>query len=188
MYLVSSIVPYFIVGLMAAAGVFGMFMLVEGFFVIRDNLPKYWIWAYYLAFHTYSFDAFMYNEVRKNNRFSFQHSVWFLLRIVWGVNFQWNLRRFQCESQRQVHSEGLQHGERQQSKKDPFLIWVELRNWGGSFCFFLRQEICLCLQGWLSHIGLDSMCGWRYSIRERDRALLVISATYFFFSSCLHTI
>ncbi len=30
MYLISSIVPYFIVGLMAAAGVFGIFMLIEG--------------------------------------------------------------------------------------------------------------------------------------------------------------
>lgn len=62
MLVISAIVPYYIVGMALGAGVFGMFMLCEGFFLLRDNIPPYWIWAYYSGFHTYSFEMFMKNE------------------------------------------------------------------------------------------------------------------------------
>ena len=29
---------------------------------IKDDIPAYFIWGYYIAFHTYSFRAFMVNE------------------------------------------------------------------------------------------------------------------------------
>ena len=39
-----------------------MFMLCEGFFQLSSNLPKYWIWGYYMGFHTYTFEMFMWTE------------------------------------------------------------------------------------------------------------------------------
>jgi hypothetical protein len=37
-------------------------MLVEGFFIVKDDIPPWFIWVHYLAFHTYIFRAFMANE------------------------------------------------------------------------------------------------------------------------------
>jgi len=62
MLVLSAIVPVYIIGMALGAGVFGMFMLTEGFFVILKNLPKWYIWSYYIGFHTYTFEMFMYNE------------------------------------------------------------------------------------------------------------------------------
>ena len=61
-HLISACVPFFIIGLVAAAGIYGGFMLTEGFFLIKSNIPPWWIWMYYIGFHTYSFESFMYNE------------------------------------------------------------------------------------------------------------------------------
>ena len=75
-HLVSALVPFFIIGLVAAAGIYGAhrcasrrhspppggFMLTEGFFLIKSNIPGWWVWMYYIGFHTYSFESFMYNE------------------------------------------------------------------------------------------------------------------------------
>ena len=33
------------------AGLFGMYMLLCGFFVRASNIPDYWIWFHYLVFH-----------------------------------------------------------------------------------------------------------------------------------------
>ena len=43
-------------------GVFGFFMLCEGFFIVKDDIPVYFIWGHYMAFHTYVFRGFMANE------------------------------------------------------------------------------------------------------------------------------
>ncbi|KAJ0399244.1 hypothetical protein P43SY_007092 [Pythium insidiosum] len=50
--------PHYIIGIALGAGIFGMFMLCEGFMVPRDSIPDYWIWGYYIAFHSYSFETF----------------------------------------------------------------------------------------------------------------------------------
>ncbi|KAE8971216.1 hypothetical protein PR003_g28135 [Phytophthora rubi] len=39
-----------------------MFMLCEGFMVPRDSIPDYWLWGYYLAFHSYSFESFVFKQ------------------------------------------------------------------------------------------------------------------------------
>jgi ABC-type multidrug transport system permease subunit len=62
MLVLSALIPIYIIGMALGAGIFGLFMLAEGFFVLKDNIPDYWIWAYYIAFHTYSFEMFMYTE------------------------------------------------------------------------------------------------------------------------------
>lgn len=45
--------PHYIIGIALGSGIFGLFMLCEGFFILRDDIPDYWIGAYYAAFHTY---------------------------------------------------------------------------------------------------------------------------------------
>ena len=62
MSVMAALVPHYIIGMALGAGVFGMFMLMEGFFVQPADIKPWWIWAYYIGFHTYSFRAFMVNE------------------------------------------------------------------------------------------------------------------------------
>ncbi|XP_075247722.1 uncharacterized protein LOC142340861 isoform X2 [Convolutriloba macropyga] len=62
MHVLSASTPHYIIGIALGAGFFGMFMLAEGFMVPKDAIPGWWIWAHYIAFHTYSFRSFMYNQ------------------------------------------------------------------------------------------------------------------------------
>lgn len=62
MSFLASLVPYYIIAMAFGAGAFGLFMLCCGFFVLRDNIPDWFIWGYYIAFHTYSFELFMWSE------------------------------------------------------------------------------------------------------------------------------
>lgn len=62
MHVIGAAVPHYIIGIALGAGIYGMFMLCEGFMVPRDTIPGYWIWAYYIAFHSYSFKSFVYDH------------------------------------------------------------------------------------------------------------------------------
>ncbi|KAG7388091.1 hypothetical protein PHYBOEH_008016 [Phytophthora boehmeriae] len=62
MHVIGAAVPHYIIGIALGAGVYGMFMLCEGFMVPRDTIPDYWIWGHYIAFHSYSFKAFVYDH------------------------------------------------------------------------------------------------------------------------------
>ncbi|TMW64530.1 hypothetical protein Poli38472_011410 [Pythium oligandrum] len=68
MHVIAAAVPHYIIGIALGAGIFGMFMLCEGFMVPRKAIPHYWIWGYYLAFHSYSFESFMYKHLSTKNR------------------------------------------------------------------------------------------------------------------------
>lgn len=48
MSVMAAVVPHYIIGMALGAGVFGMFMLMEGFFAQPDDIPLYWRWAYYV--------------------------------------------------------------------------------------------------------------------------------------------
>ena len=37
------------------------------FIIMLMVAHSYWIWGYYIGFHTYSFEIFMYNEFRNNS-------------------------------------------------------------------------------------------------------------------------
>ncbi|CAI5723738.1 unnamed protein product [Hyaloperonospora brassicae] len=62
MHVIGAAVPHYIIGIALGAGVFGMFMLCEGFMVPRESIPSYWIWGYYMAFHSYSFESFVFKQ------------------------------------------------------------------------------------------------------------------------------
>jgi energy-coupling factor transporter ATP-binding protein EcfA2 len=67
MCLISALIPYYIIGIAFGAGIFGMFMLVEGF--MKINIPLYFKWLQIMAFHTYSFRTFMFNEFSSIEKF-----------------------------------------------------------------------------------------------------------------------
>jgi len=60
--LVSHIVPHFIIGIALIAGLYGMFMLLPGFVIVPSEFPSWLGWTYNIAFHTYSWRSFMFNE------------------------------------------------------------------------------------------------------------------------------
>lgn len=62
MRLIGALVPHYIIGITLAAGLYGLFMVCEGVMVPKKAIPDYWIWVYYMAFHSYSFRSFMYGE------------------------------------------------------------------------------------------------------------------------------
>ncbi|KAE8993591.1 hypothetical protein PR003_g22542 [Phytophthora rubi] len=76
MHLLGAAVPHYIMGIALGAGLFGMFMLCEGFMVPFTAIPAYWKWGYYLAFHTYSFESFMYEHFSQENT----EEAWDLLK------------------------------------------------------------------------------------------------------------
>mmetsp|Transcript_3510 Transcript_3510/g.7377 ORF Transcript_3510/g.7377 Transcript_3510/m.7377 type:complete len:602 (-) Transcript_3510:491-2296(-) len=62
MCLIGAIVPHYIIGIAFGAGLYGMFMLCEGAFKVKNDIPPWFIWVHYLGFHTYSYRIFMWNE------------------------------------------------------------------------------------------------------------------------------
>ena len=69
MMAIAAIVPHFLMGIAAGAGILGMFMLVCGFFQPVAQLPAP-VWRYpmhYLSFHSYAFGGFMQNQFKNTN-------------------------------------------------------------------------------------------------------------------------
>lgn len=62
--LVSHVVPHFVIGMAMIAGLFGFFMLFQGFMIVPSDFPDWLRWTYNIAFHTYSWRSFMYTEFK----------------------------------------------------------------------------------------------------------------------------
>ena len=60
--LVSHVVPHFVIGMAMVAGLYGFFMLFQGFMLVPSLFPLWLKWTYHVAFHTYSWRTFMFNE------------------------------------------------------------------------------------------------------------------------------
>jgi hypothetical protein len=68
--LVSHVVPHFIIGMALLSGVFGFFMLFQGFMLVPSEFPNWLRWVYNVAFHTYSWRTFMVTEFRGEKNFT----------------------------------------------------------------------------------------------------------------------
>lgn len=68
--LFSLLVPHYIIGMALVAGSYGMFMLCQGYMIVKSKIPDYLIWGHYISFHTYSFKSFMHNEFNDITAFS----------------------------------------------------------------------------------------------------------------------
>jgi ABC-type multidrug transport system ATPase subunit len=68
--LISHVVPHFIIGMALLAGMFGFFMLFQGFMLVPSEFPNWLGWVYYIAFHTYSWRTFMVTEFRDEKVFT----------------------------------------------------------------------------------------------------------------------
>ncbi|KAF3786568.1 ABC transporter G family member 5 [Nymphaea thermarum] len=58
----SALASNFIIGNSVIAGVMGSFFLFSGYFISKDQIPRYWIFMHYISLFKYPFEAFMVNE------------------------------------------------------------------------------------------------------------------------------
>ncbi|KAF4354338.1 hypothetical protein F8388_023000 [Cannabis sativa] len=58
----SALVPNFITGMTLVAGIMGSFFLFSGYFITKEDLPRYWIFMHYLSLFKYPFECFIINE------------------------------------------------------------------------------------------------------------------------------
>ena len=58
----SALVPNFIIGTSMIAGLMGSFFLFSGYFISKEDTPRYWIFMHYLSLFKYPFECFMINE------------------------------------------------------------------------------------------------------------------------------
>nr|CAG8463766.1 2166_t:CDS:2 [Entrophospora candida] len=59
---ISALIPIFVASLTIVAFANGFFMVVEGYFVRRDAIPKLWKWAHYIDYQKYAFEAIIKND------------------------------------------------------------------------------------------------------------------------------
>ncbi|CAG8572497.1 19771_t:CDS:1, partial [Racocetra persica] len=59
---ISAVIPIFVAALTLVAFANGFFMVVEGFFVRRDKIPKALKWAHYLDYQKWAFEAIIQND------------------------------------------------------------------------------------------------------------------------------
>ncbi|CAG8492709.1 17935_t:CDS:2 [Acaulospora morrowiae] len=59
---ISVCIPIFVAALALAAFANGFFMVVEGYFVRRDSIPKGWKWAHYIDYQKYAFEGIIHND------------------------------------------------------------------------------------------------------------------------------
>ncbi|KAL7711478.1 ABC transporter [Entamoeba marina] len=61
-YLIGSISPNVLIAQIIAPLILIVFMVFSGFFILKDDIPPYWIWAYYISYLRYSFNILMINQ------------------------------------------------------------------------------------------------------------------------------
>ena len=67
--MVSHVVPHFVIGMALLAGLYGLFMLVQGFMLVPSNFPDWLYWLYFTGPQTYAWRTFMVSEFRGSETF-----------------------------------------------------------------------------------------------------------------------
>lgn len=62
--MVSHVVPHFVIGMAVLAGLYGFFMLFQGFMLVPSDFPEWLSWVYYIGPQTYAWRTFMVSEFR----------------------------------------------------------------------------------------------------------------------------
>lgn len=60
---ISALIPIFVAALAIVSFMNGFFMIVEGFFIRYENLPRFWIWGHYWAYHKYGLEGMIKNDL-----------------------------------------------------------------------------------------------------------------------------
>ncbi|CAG8650269.1 6595_t:CDS:2 [Funneliformis caledonium] len=60
---ISAVIPIFVAALAIVAFANGFFMVVEGYFVTKKNIPKAWKWAHYVDYQKYAFEGIVKNDL-----------------------------------------------------------------------------------------------------------------------------
>ncbi|XP_022969034.1 ABC transporter G family member 10-like [Cucurbita maxima] len=58
----SALVPNFVIGTSLLGTVLGSSFLFSGYFISKEEIPKYWIFMHYLSLFKYPFECFLINE------------------------------------------------------------------------------------------------------------------------------
>lgn len=58
----SALVPNFVIGTSLVGTVLGSSFLFSGYFISKEEIPKYWIFMHYLSLFKYPFECFLINE------------------------------------------------------------------------------------------------------------------------------
>ncbi|KAK4264732.1 hypothetical protein QN277_025866 [Acacia crassicarpa] len=64
----SALVPNFIVGNSLIGGVIGSFFLFSGYFISKQEIPKYWIFMHYISLFKYPFEGLLVNEFSNSGK------------------------------------------------------------------------------------------------------------------------
>eukprot|EP01126_Amoeba_proteus_P053668 TRINITY_DN6556_c0_g1_i1.p1 TRINITY_DN6556_c0_g1~~TRINITY_DN6556_c0_g1_i1.p1 ORF type:complete len:592 (-),score=86.96 TRINITY_DN6556_c0_g1_i1:97-1872(-) len=59
---ISTLVPSVMAGLFSVSGFFGVFMLLNGFFLKASHIPSYFIWLHWIDFIKYTFEGIIFSE------------------------------------------------------------------------------------------------------------------------------
>ncbi|CAM6030712.1 unnamed protein product [Sphagnum balticum] len=60
--LLSGVMPNVMLGYTVVVALLAYFLLLSGFFIARERIPKYWLWFHYLALIKYPYEAVLINE------------------------------------------------------------------------------------------------------------------------------
>ncbi|KAI3780522.1 hypothetical protein L2E82_10504 [Cichorium intybus] len=58
----SALVPNFMIGISMVAVLMGSFFLFSGYFISKNDIPKYWMFMHHLSLFRYPFECFLLNE------------------------------------------------------------------------------------------------------------------------------
>ncbi|XP_002971450.2 ABC transporter G family member 6 [Selaginella moellendorffii] len=62
----SAVIPNVMLGYTVVVALLAYFLLLSGFFISRERIPRYWIWFHYLSIIKYPYEAVLINEFSRD--------------------------------------------------------------------------------------------------------------------------